>query len=284
MICETERKYQNQIKSHNSDEDWSCHKCDFKTNSKTNQETHLSTFVHKVHDERKTAKYTCTSCDFQTNTKTAFDTHVCRAKQTTKKTDTPNDTLKVNCTVCEEKFSNKKELNTHKLKSHKSWKQCNKFFSTDSNVKCRHNPCHFIHTQPSPGMSRCYDCGRELLELEDLMIHRKTIHNAICRLSLTNECDRDQDSCWFNHPKSSPGPSTGPANNVIRVSTSFRDTQPGSTEVLQVVVNDNQDFLESLQVEAPSLGSQKISQMMDHMMITLKSDRVKMFQTMMSQR
>ena len=33
------------------------------------------------------------------------------------------------------------------------------------------------------------------------MLHRKNIHKAICRLYLNNECERDQETCWFNHPE-----------------------------------------------------------------------------------
>ena len=31
------------------------------------------------------------------------------------------------------------------------------------------------------------------------MLHRKLIHISICQLFQTNECERDQESCWFNH-------------------------------------------------------------------------------------
>ena len=54
LICETERKYQNNIKSHSSKGDWRCNKCDFQTNSKTNIETYVFRFVLEIHDERET--------------------------------------------------------------------------------------------------------------------------------------------------------------------------------------------------------------------------------------
>ena len=57
LICETDKKYQNHIKSHNSNGDWRCNKCDFQTNSKTNLETHVSRFVHEIHDERATGTH-----------------------------------------------------------------------------------------------------------------------------------------------------------------------------------------------------------------------------------
>ena len=40
LTCETEIKYQNHVKSHNADGDWSCNKCDFKSNSKETLKNH----------------------------------------------------------------------------------------------------------------------------------------------------------------------------------------------------------------------------------------------------
>ena len=152
------------LKSHNSDEDWSCHKCDFKTNTKSNLDKHVSTFVHEVYDERKATNHNCDDCDFRTNTKTALDTHICRAKPAMRH----KDALKqIQCTVCGERFTYKTELSTHKLKSHKSWKLCIRHFSTDPRIKCLHNPCHYSHILPSEGKHRCYDCGREFSTLEE---------------------------------------------------------------------------------------------------------------------
>ena len=177
-------------------------------------------------------------------------------------------------------FSNKTELSTHKLKGHKSWKLCNKFFSPDPNVKCLHNPCHFSHVQPSEGMHRCYDCGREFPGLEELMLHRKSIHNAVCRLSLTNECERDQETCWFNHP---PHQNTVTAQSVESRQGSQKTTNKNICKNV-MFVNNQTDFPESKQVEAPSLGAQQMSQMMDHMMTTMKLEMTKMFQSMMHHR
>ena len=196
LVCETEKKYQNHVKSHTSDGDWMCNKSDFKTNTKSNLDIHISTFVHEVYDERRTPKHTCANFDLKTNTKTALDTHICRAKHPER---TDNVFKNVSCAVCNGTFGNKTELNAHKIKSHKSWKLCNKFFSSDPNVKCQHKPCNYSHVQPSADMHRCYNCGREFPDLEILMLHMKSLHNAICRLFQTGVCDRDQESCWFNH-------------------------------------------------------------------------------------
>ena len=49
-------------------------------------------------------------------------------------------------------------------------------------------------------------------------------------------------------------------------------------------VNNQKDFPESKQVEAPSLGAPQMSQMMDHMMTTMKLEMTKMFQSMMHHR
>ena len=102
------------------------------------------------------------------------------------------------------------------------------------------------------------------------MLHRKAIHNAVCRLSLTNQCERDQETCWFNHP---PHKNTVPAKYVKS------NGNPENT------ANSNQkDFQENPPVEAPSLAAPEISQMMDQMMTVMKSEMTKMFQSMMNHR
>ena len=77
LVCETDRKYKNHMKSHNSEGDWCCDKCDFQTNTKTELDKHMSSFVHEVHDERKTEPLI--------------------------------NSITVKCTVCEDTFWNKTE-------------------------------------------------------------------------------------------------------------------------------------------------------------------------------
>ena len=178
----------NHVKSHNADGDWKCHSCNFETNSKEILNTHKC-------KEEEICHISC-----ETETKNQNHTKIHNTNHELRKSPTGNILKNIKCNVCEDMFSNKTELSSHKLKGHKSWKLCNKFFSSDVNVKCLHNPCHFSHVPPSEGMHRCYDCGREFMVLEELMLHRKAIHNAVCRLSLTNQCERDQETCWFNHP------------------------------------------------------------------------------------
>ena len=111
--------------------------------------------------------------------------------------------------------------------------------------------------------------------LEELMLHRKAIHNAVCRLSLTNQCERDQETCWFNHP---PHKNTVPAQGVensVNPKTIIKQNMVGSYQ---------EDFQENPQVEAPSLTSPLMGQMMDQMMTVMKSEMTKMFQSMMNHR
>ena len=185
------------------------------------------------------------------------------------------DALKqIQCNVCEERFTNKTELNTHKLKSHKSWKLCIKHFSTDPRIKCLHNLCHYSHILPSEGKHRCYNCGREFTTLEDLMLHRKSIHNAVCRLYLKNECERDQESCWFNHPENKKHvPVTHEANVTKNEKIPVTNVQP-----VQSVENNEQGFQ-----DLPTVNSPNINQMMEEIMKHMKSEMAKMFQTMMDQ-
>ena len=149
----------------------------------------------------------------------------------------------------------------------------NKFFSSDPRVKCLHNPCHFSHVQPSEGMYRCYDCGREFPALEELMLHRKSIHNAVCRLSLTDECERNQDTCWFNHP---PHHKAVSAQSVVNKETTQSNTKKNTAQSLI--------FQESPPVEAPDLASPQMIQIMDQMMKTMKLEMTKMFQSMINHR
>ena len=171
LICETETKYRNHIQSHNADGDWSCVNCDFETNSHQKLSKHKCDVI---------CEWNCVNCNFQTNSQEKLNRHVCKANPNGKKASTNSILNNIKCTVCDDMFPNKTELSTHKFKSHKSWKLCNKFFNTDVQVKCLHNPCHFSHVPPSEGMHRCYDCGREFHVLEELMLHRKKIHNAVC--------------------------------------------------------------------------------------------------------
>ena len=237
LVCETERKYLNHIKGHDKDDDWNCKKCDFQTNS-----------IHKA-------------------SKQALEAHVCKTKPDINNTE---------CTVCKDTFPNKTDLNKHKLTAHKSWKLCTKFFSNNPNIKCQYNPCHYSHVAPTDNMQRCYDCGREFMTTEELMLHRKLIHKSICRLFQTNACERDQESCWFNHYVTKRNES---AQNV-------RNSKTFSAKPVQNVATENniQDFQNAPQTEAPNLFSQEISKMMDHMMKTLKGDMTQMFHSMMNHR
>ena len=257
LICETEIKYQNHVKSHNADGDWSCNKCDFESNSKETLKN------HKCKEEE--------ICHVNCDTENKHHNHV--KSGTVKKVATRDALKNIQCNVCDDMFLNKTDLTTHKLKSHKSWKLCNKFFSSDSQVKCLHNPCHFSHVQPSEGMHRCYDCGREFSILEELMLHRKTIHNAVCRLSLTNECERDQETCWFNHP---PHHKAVSAQSVVNKETTQSNTKKNTAQSLI--------FQESPPVEAPDLASPQMIQIMDQMMKTMKLEMTKMFQSMINHR
>ena len=196
------------------------------------------------------------------------------------KTSTNNILNRIKCTVCDDMFPNKTELSTHKIKSHKSWKLCNKFFNTDVNIKCLHNPCHFSHVPPSEGMHRCYDCGREFHVLEELMLHRKAIHNAVCRMSLTGDCERNQETCWFNHPIAKH---QQPAQSVENVEGVFSNNQE-TDELENVTGNLSQGFQETPPQESPNLSSQEMNKMMDHVLKTLKSDMAQMFKNMMSHR
>ena len=108
------------------------------------------------------------------------------------------------------------------------------------------------------------------------MLHRKLIHISICQLFQTKECERDQESCWFNHYVTKRNES---AQNV-------RNSKTFSAKPVQNVATENniQDFQNAPQTEAPNLFSQEISKMMDHMMKTLKGDMTQMFQSMMNHR
>ena len=51
-----------------------------------------------------------------------------------------------------------------------------------------------------------------------------------------------------------------------------------------IVETNTQGFQENHETEAPSLTTPLMSQMMDHMMKTMKSEMAKMFQSIMSHR
>ena len=262
LICETQTKYQNHVKSHNTDGDWKCTKCDFQSNSKEA----LST--HKCREEE--------ICHINCNSDTKHKNHAKNNKE--KKAATEDILNNIEYNVCADKFPNKTELSKHKLKGHKSWKMCNKFFSSDPRVKCIHNPCHFSHVQPSESMHRCYDCGREFPALEELMLHRKSIHNAVCRLSLTDECERNQETCWFNHPPHK-------AVTAKQVANTEGDKINTKKNTVQNVENVNhQGFQEAPPSETPNLPSLEMNKMMEHVLKTLKSEMTQMFKDMMSHR
>ena len=71
LICETEKKYTNHIKSHKSDGDWNCDKCDFQTNniqqaSKQAQDTHICTVKRSEKNPLKMWNAQCVMISLQT--------------------------------------------------------------------------------------------------------------------------------------------------------------------------------------------------------------------------
>ena len=131
-------------------------------------------------------------------------------------------------------------------------------------------------------MFRCYDCGREFLVLEDLMLHRKSVHNAVCKLSLTNECDRDQDTCWFNHP------ATQQQTRVQIVENVQSTPRANDTRTVNSVATDQhqQGFQETPPLapplKAPNFNSPEMINMKNNMMRTLKTDLTEMFKSLMN--
>ena len=75
-------------------------------------------------------------------------------------------------------------------------------------------------------------------------------------MSLTGDCEGNQETCLFNHPKSKT-----PAQNVENVRNRFKET-PSQ--------------------EPPNLPPLEMTSMMELMIKTLKSDMTVMFKNMMS--
>ena len=111
-----------------------------------------------------------------------------------------NDKVKVNCKDCSDVFVDDMALKKHRLSQHRSYKPCNKIQSEDPEVRCKfREACYYSHVPVGDGKYRCFKCGEEFSDMQELMKHRKWVHNEMCRQTAKNSCRYSANTCWFNH-------------------------------------------------------------------------------------
>ena len=78
---------------------------------------------------------------------------------------------------------------------HTSFKPCKNL--PDSSFK---EHCLFNHNETNQNNFLCYVCGDEFTELNELMVHRKTLHSTNkCQKFLKNICKFTNEKCWYSH-------------------------------------------------------------------------------------
>ena len=166
-----------------------CNKCDSNHNSSEELEEHIDTHYED-------GDFSCDTCLFQSNKMKLLRNHILNSPGHSSGQVRGKKAIK--CKFFEEKFLDKQELIKHKNIKHKTYKTCD-YFKED---KCKRNPCRFSHKIIKEGNCVCFHCGKEISEKSDMYTHRKNDHKSeICKNFLKNNCDREEDECWFRHVK-----------------------------------------------------------------------------------
>ena len=99
------------------------------------------------------------------------------------------------CRFCKKTFRDQQEIANHRRLAHKTYKPCKNI------AMCTFGPnCYYSHDPIPDGKFRCFQCGNIFQSTNDMMLHRKNLHEniKICKKFIKNECDRG-DICWWSH-------------------------------------------------------------------------------------
>jgi len=178
--------------THNHEKDeYSCGKCEFKTNCDKLLENH---------DRLKHKEWNCEHCSFQGNNQNSLNNHKSEAKHM--------DT-NYKCNNCDNKFFSKDQLMKHRKGEHRV-KICTNL------PKCTYgNECWYTHPSSevieanndieTPTLVadieekwRCRSCSSTFNSKNRLMRHRKQEHPSTVR-KCNRECNRSAEECWYSH-------------------------------------------------------------------------------------
>ena len=175
-----EESQKHKTKEHQASDN-NCNKCSFTSKDKTELEVHIQN-----HSISKALK--CHQCNSKFSSEEDLKVHTME--------HTINHAIK--CNKCDETFVSIESLNNHKQKMHKSYRPCRNFL----NNTCSYGvSCLFSHDEIKSGEYVCYVCGDTYTEKQNLMTHRKSVHDnmALCKNFQTNSCKFSDGSCWWKH-------------------------------------------------------------------------------------
>ena len=194
-----------------------CNKCDLDHKTSNELEEHLDSHYED-------GDFSCDTCLFQTNRMRLLRNHLLSAPGHSSGQVHGKSAIK--CKFCEEKFIDKNELVNHKNMKHKTYKPC----EYHKEGKCKRSPCRYSHRAIKEGYCVCYHCGKEFPEKHSLYNHRKSDHKTeVCRDFLVNNCDRQEEDCWFGHVKHASELHTKKHNRYSIQSPGFLGEPPQSS-------------------------------------------------------
>ena len=133
------------------------------------------------------------------------------------------------CRKCGQSFNDGDDLKKHLRTAHKTYRPCNKFSPIDSENKCSYkDKCDFSHDILEPGTMMCWDCGNKFTNKNNVIIHRKQIHNVsiICRNMKTPAgCDRSDEMCGYLHPRQQSVQANSEADQSVNNQVTVEDFQ-----------------------------------------------------------
>ena len=192
LVQNTKSKLEVHMKNHIEDADWICNgdsskeDCPFQANEKALLENHVKESGHTA--EMLEIK------ELDESQKTKNQSQIQKIS--------PNNQSMLKCPFCNELFNSKNTLARHRKDVHPTHKPCRNILNCEFQTEC-----FYSHSPIPDGMMRCYECGEDWNNMNDLMNHRKSAHVGVkpCKKFLSNECRRGEQ-CWWSHDQRSTQP------------------------------------------------------------------------------
>ena len=105
------------------------------------------------------------------------------------------------CRKCGKTFKDMDEWRKH-LRLHTKFIPCKNFSSNVSDNRCSWGErCGYSHKVLEDGTLLCWDCGTSFRGKNELMIHRKNLHDVptCSKFKTLMGCDKPEDACWYPH-------------------------------------------------------------------------------------
>ena len=257
-LCKTEASsydiFQSHIIKSHKDNMISCENCSFVSTSAINMENHGIS-------QHKSIVYDCDKCQYKSDSYEESQTHLSKDHNTYKviynqslfkcqqcpsnfnkeedlKQHTEIHTYKVSfkCNKCDSIYADAEALNCHKQKEHKSYRPRRNFIAGS----CKYgDSCLFNHEDTVEDNFVCYVCGDKFKEKQNLMSHRKCVHDnmPVCKNYLTNSCKFSTQSCWWKHED----------NQLVAQKSSNQVFQLHTENLAPPAISNQQKVLETLE-------------------------------------